>query len=278
VGVAPSISREFAFEHSSATLNSHDTAKLRIVTLKKTLQMNSSQPPNPQPTEPPFAVPGGWSERSIELNGRTLQISVPANSDAFLDAGTETGTVKKSDDTPTWPYLWPAALEMARVVPSLLEHVPSSARAVELGCGIGLVGLSAAHSGAQVTFTDYEQDAVQLAAHNARRNGFSNAVGKVLDWNKPPDQSYPVILACDVLYETKNHEPLLQLIDSMLAADGVCWIGEPGRINAERFVEFCKKNLAERNLQLNIRNASGSDLEEFQLHKFQILEITRSRN
>lgn len=57
---------------------------------------------------------------------------------------------------------------LARVVK---EHAGNGVRVLEVGCGTGLVGLTAAKAGAEVTLTDANPFAVDLARHNAKENG-----------------------------------------------------------------------------------------------------------
>lgn len=56
---------------------------------------------------------------------------------------------------------------LARVVK---EHAAPGVRVLEVGCGTGLVGLTAAKQGAEVTLTDANPFAVELARHNAKEN------------------------------------------------------------------------------------------------------------
>jgi len=93
----------------------------------------------------------------------------------------------------------------------------------------------------RVTFSDHVAQAVELALKNARRNGFHDARGMELDWQHPPTldpaERYSVILASDILYNRANHDPILNMLDQLLAPDGVCWIGDPGRFNSREFLE-----------------------------------------
>lgn len=50
------------------------------------------------------------------------------------------------------------------------DHVRPSDRFLEVGCGAGLVALTAARGGAHVTATDKNPQAVALTCHNAREN------------------------------------------------------------------------------------------------------------
>ena len=117
----------------------------------------------------------------------------------------------------------------------LTEPWPPDAQVLEIGAGIGIVGLAGLASGLDVTISDYEPKAVELALYNARRNGFTRGRGLVLDWRNPPQQQYPVLWGCELLYEDRHHEPLLSLTKQMLAPDGVAWFSDGGRAKAERF-------------------------------------------
>ena len=116
---------------------------------------------------------------------------------------------------------------------------PADTRVLELGCGSGLVGIAALACGLDVTFSDYVPLAVDLALENAARNGFPNAKGLVLDW-RAVDQTtcerFPLILAADVTYDRSNIDPLLNVLDQMLAPGGEAWFGDAGRSPAEEFV------------------------------------------
>jgi predicted nicotinamide N-methyase len=80
-------------------------------------------------------------------------------------------------------------------------------RVVELGCGLGLPSLVAAARGAVVTATDWAEDAVELLARNAARNGLG-VRAEARDWREPWPESFDLVIAADVLYEHRNVEPL----------------------------------------------------------------------
>jgi methylase of polypeptide subunit release factors len=56
---------------------------------------------------------------------------------------------------------------------------------LELGCGLGLVGVVAALQGARVLCTDYEADALAFARHNARHNHCKQVRFRQVDWRAP---------------------------------------------------------------------------------------------
>ena len=104
---------------------------------------------------------------------------------------------------PYWPYLWPAAHSMAEAV---LSNTGRPGRGCWKSAPVWAWSASPALTrGLKVTFSDYDRTAVELALHNARQNGFSNAAAMHLDWREPTPLSFPIVLGCDVLYETGNH-------------------------------------------------------------------------
>ena len=119
-----------------------------------------------------------------------------------------------------WP-VWPATQALARV----LAHAPSivkGKRVLELGCGLGAVGLAAASSQArEVVLTDADEAVLECAAEAAVTTGLDrNVRTRVFDWADSSqveelvenDEPYDLILAADVLYG----EPAPDLVASVL--------------------------------------------------------------
>jgi 2-polyprenyl-3-methyl-5-hydroxy-6-metoxy-1,4-benzoquinol methylase len=67
------------------------------------------------------------------------------------------------------------------------------------------------------------------------RNGFSDPETLLLDWREPFNRQFSVITGCEVTYEVRNHEMILNLLEQMLAPGGIAWISDPGRYHAPRF-------------------------------------------
>lgn len=184
-------------------------------------------------------IPGGWTTRSVSVGSRVLTLTLPADPDAFLDDARVHEAHAKTGYMPYWGYLWPASLETAVAV--MGRDWKAALTALEIGAGTGLTGLAALAQGLRVTFSDYDEQSVQLCLHNARQNGFENADGLVLDWREPPARTYDVIFGCDVIYEKPNHAPILNLLDTMLAPRGEAWLADPGRHTADEFVALARE-------------------------------------
>lgn len=214
------------------------------------------------------AVPGGWRTESIDLGHRMLEIARPSEPDGLLDDPDVLEANRRDDYMPYWSYLWPAATPMARA----LEHAswPAGTSILELGSGIGLVGLAALARGWEVTFSDYDESSLQLCRRNAIRNGLPDPTLLNLDWREPADLLFPVILGCEVIYERRNHEPILDLLNKMLAPGGTCWIGDPGRSQAPRFLEAA----AARGWDITLLDNEGQRIAEYR-QQFCIFELRR---
>lgn len=180
-------------------------------------------------------IPGGWTERELQLGGRSFPLLVPAAPDDVLYHLEDSAAPANGlGSDPYWAKLWPTSIHLAEKV--LASEWPAGGRAIELGCGIGVAGLAALAKGMHVTLSDYNPIAVELAVENARRCGFDQVAGLVLDWRDPPPMSFDLILASDVIYDRLLHLPLMETIARLSHPGTVVWIGDGGRSATEDFV------------------------------------------
>ena len=232
---------------------------------------------------PALEIPGGWTVRRLDLGKREVSIWIPADPDAFLEDEKSIAAHGPSperpdrSDIPFWQYLWPAAETMARLVLAhdwQSENDVHPPKMLELGAGLGLVGLAGLAAGCPVTFSDYQRPALEVAAANARLNGFQNNFDtRLLDWTNPDADQYPAILGCEVIYERAIHEPILNVLDHMLAPQGTAWLGDPGRSHLPYFIKEAKR----RGYMVKIHDALGESVPEAKFGEFQLL-ILRKRS
>jgi len=114
----------------------------------------------------------------------------------------------------------------------------AGARVLELGCGLGLCTLGAMLSGASVTATDYQPDALLFTRLNCLSNLDTEPNVQLLDWRDPPEGvQYEFIIASDLAYEARFFDPLLNCFDQLLEPQGQIFLSEPNREIAEPFFE-----------------------------------------
>ncbi|MEO1999765.1 MAG: methyltransferase [Planctomycetaceae bacterium] len=226
-------------------------------------------------TNPLPAIPGGWQIQTITLPCATFQLAMPAIPDAMLDQAIQRIDDGGQEIAPYWTYLWPTAAAMATCV--MRESWRPGTRALEIGCGIGLVGIAGLAVGLHVTFSDYIPEAVQLSIHNATLNRLTQHRALCLDWNVPDTEQFDVLLANDVLYDRRDHKQLLRLIRQMMTPDGACWMGDPCRPESALFVE----QAATYDLDVEVVPSAQVDWNttakpSVDHQRFQLIKLTRS--
>jgi predicted nicotinamide N-methyase len=182
----------------------------------------------------------------LPIAGRPLRLLVPANPERLLDDPAVHARFDSDEYMPYWAEVWPAAivfanylLEEAAVSDSALRGAARGEDAVlELGAGVGLVGLALAAAGWRVILTDYDADALKLAAASAIANGFQLAAVRELDWRTAPDETYPIIIGAEVLYERRSHEPVAKFIAQCLDRAGVAYLADACRAVADVFPDI----------------------------------------
>lgn len=220
------------------------------------------------------SIPGGWTERDVELGDRTLRLLLPADPDEFVNQleGEDEAKLPRMRSDPYWAKVWQAAPLFVAAI--LRATWPLTARILELGCGIGVPGFAASVRGYRVTLSDYVGEAVELALENARRNELDAIVtGRTLDWFDPPQDNYDVVLASDVTYDPRLHEPLLKTIDAVMGREGEAWIADPGRARAREFAQAARRF----GFQVEIYDERSQRVEDFVVAQFRRTVLRRRR-
>ncbi len=172
-------------------------------------------------------------------SGAVYRITRPTDVDRLIDAMAD----DPEENLPHWAEVWPSGIALADAILAEPELVRGR-RVLELGCGLGTTAIAALCTGADLTVSDYAPGALALCRHNARLNAGREPVAVQVNWRSPSDEflelvcdGFAVVLAADVLYEARDIEPLLTLVDRVVAPGGMLWLAEPGRPIAREFVK-----------------------------------------
>ena len=178
----------------------------------------------------------------LELDFQDFKIVVDQVSDVeilwnkLLELGPEHPWMQ-DERIPYWAELWPSAIALSRHLVSRKKLLENKTL-LEIGCGLGVPGIVAGKLGATVVLSDYQQDALDLAAHNWSLNHSTTAKCVQLDWrDSRPDLAADILLASDVAYEKRAFEPLISAFSSLLKPGGTVFLSEPGRDFAGEFLD-----------------------------------------
>ncbi|MBA2596624.1 MAG: methyltransferase domain-containing protein [Chloroflexia bacterium] len=168
-----------------------------------------------------------------------MEIARPANDDPLIDEA----AADPEQHLPYWAEIWPSGVALAATIarqPGALD----GRRVLELGCGLGVTAIGALHAGADLLVTDYAPEALALCALNALDQTGRMPDTRRVNWRDSDTtlstlqgERFPLVLAADVLYESRDVEPLLALVEQVVEPGGELWLAEPGRPPAARFLE-----------------------------------------
>jgi predicted nicotinamide N-methyase len=151
--------------------------------------------------------------RDLTIHGRSFNFVVPEKIDSFIDF----------DDIvcgfPLWAKIWEPswilAEHVAKTPPSQLKKI------LEIGSGIGVVGIVGAVFGHDVTMTEYDDNALQFAMANAKINHCPDLKICRLDWHRPDLKGgFDTIIGSEVMFHEKDFDPLLNLFRRYLKPGG----------------------------------------------------------
>ena len=189
---------------------------------------------------PALAPVGPLRVDRVDLPGTTesLMISRPVDYDRLIDDA----AADPEQNLPYWAELWPSGVALAAKI-ARKPAIVQGRRVLELGCGLGVTAIAALRAGADLLVTDYSPEALALCSLNALEQAGAQPRTLRVNWRDPGPRlhdsgdGFPVVLAADVLYERRDVDPLLALVEQVVAPDGELWLAEPGRPPAARFLE-----------------------------------------
>lgn len=170
----------------------------------------------------------------LSLGTRTLKVL------QFRDLGGYIETLVDSNrvaclDLPFWAKVWEASFVLAHFLGR--QPVVPGQRILEIGAGIGIVGIHAALCGHDITITDNNDDALLFARANALLNGCPQVTVGNLDWRTPDlSRPYDMIVGADVVYDHSSYKDLVRFLNLALSPEGMIFLAKNERLRATDFL------------------------------------------
>lgn len=183
-------------------------------------------------------------EKHVKVFQHELNILVVRDTNVLLEH-IKVDEFNEDERLPYWAEIWPSSIALAEY---LLRKDIKDKKVLELGCGVGLVGISAALRGADVLMTDYDEDALWFVKQNIQKNfnqdkSDGEIIVATLDWRAPKlTETYDLIIGSDLLYEKRNHKPILKLIDEYINDHGEAVLTDPNRSTLDSFLKSAEDN------------------------------------
>jgi 2-polyprenyl-3-methyl-5-hydroxy-6-metoxy-1,4-benzoquinol methylase len=186
-------------------------------------------------------------EKSVVIRGRKFTLLTPKFIEEYIDA---------QDPVRDFP-LWAKSWEASWVLADFLAGLPAEPgkRLIEIGCGLGLVGVVAASFGHKVIMTEHNPDAIEFARANAEMNHCADMEIVDLDWTSPGLYGrFDYIVGSEVVYHEKDFEPLRNLFERLLKPGGEVILCEGIRRTSLDFFKEMQRHFDFKAQQKSIRS------------------------
>ena len=187
----------------------------------------------------------------VTINGQTLRLFTPASIDRFINPD------DVMDNFPLWAKIW----EASGVLAGYLAGMPPdpTKTMLEIGCGLGMVGIVAARAGHRITMTEINPDALNFARANALVNDCPEIAIERLDWNAPQlDGRYDTIVGSETVYKTEDIHGLDAMFDRYLNPGGTIVLAEGVRRTGVDFWERMRHRYDVQARRQTLRSDHGS--------------------
>ena len=187
----------------------------------------------------------------VAINGQALKLFTPASIDRFINPD------DMMDNFPLWAKIW----EASGVLASYLAGMPPDPMKtmLEIGCGLGMVGIAAAKAGHRITMTELNPDALNFARANALANDCPQIVIERLDWNAPQlDGRFDTIVGSETVYKTEDIDGLEAMFDRYLNPGGIIILAEGVRRTGVDFWDRMRNRYDVKARRQTLRSEQGA--------------------
>lgn len=200
----------------------------------------------------------------VSLPSGRVRLERPRSADDLISEA----DFARDERLPYWADVWPSSTALATVLDAIDGK---GKRALELGCGVGLVTIAAMRAGFEVLATDYYADALLFARRNARRATGREPKTRMVDWRAMPSAlgRFDLVLASDVLYERAYATLVADALVATLAPGGSALVADPGRTALLSFVTACEQRGFAVTLRAQVPWQEGAAKQTITIHEVQ---------
>ncbi len=154
----------------------------------------------------------------VSVGGTTLDILQITDMDAYVERLLADLPPGMPLELPFWARLWRTSFLLAYFVQRL---APDGRSLLEIGAGLGMVGLFAAARGFDVTLTDIHPEALLFSQINVLQNGLEGRARVArADFTKDRlGRRFDCIVGSEVLYIEKDYKPMVKFLLAHLSEE-----------------------------------------------------------
>jgi predicted nicotinamide N-methyase len=158
---------------------------------------------------------------------------------------------------PLWTKIWEASLVLAHRLAA--EPPVAGQQWLELGAGLGVVGIVAAVFQHDITITEYDAHALNFIRANAHLNQCPQNRIQQLDWLQPAlTRRFDRIVGSELIYNDKDFPALKRLFKSLLKPDGEILLASEVRQTNRVFLDLMRADFHIEITRNTLRSDEGS--------------------
>ena len=208
-------------------------------------------------------------QKTLDFGKIKIDLYHTDNLDSFFDK-LDPAAFNEDERFPYFVNIWQSGYFLARY---LIEEIGDknlyNKQILELGSGTGMTGLAAGLLGAQITFTDYEEDSLKLCDTNAAANGIRSHKLLLADWRNFPDTGikYDFIIGSDLLYENRFLLPLVETSSGLIDEGAVFLYADPCRNYHKEYLSIMEKKGYKTSFLRSYVNENKLEVRIFEIKK-----------
>jgi predicted nicotinamide N-methyase len=194
------------------------------------------------------------AHREILLGGARFEYIAVADEAEVFALIDERSLKDRPEFQPYWAQAWESTIGLCD---ALAATSLDGLQVLDIGCGLGLLGVYAASRGAHVVMADAVPSAMLFAQYNAWPYQ-SRTNARTIDWRFDRlDQRFDLIAGADIVYDRTDWQVLFDFWSYHLKPGGRVLLAEPKRHSGAEFCDWMQdKNwsVSESRLEVTERN------------------------